>query len=271
MVSRTADLSRQGGNEALGRAHDAERWIFFFMAALLFVTVLVGFIPSSIEKVAAVRAGQRAAFPAVLHVHAVLMGSWISLLLAQTTLIATRHRAIHRKLGVVAVVLMPAMVVTGFLLVPETFRSVWALDPSVVPETVIAEAKASISNIALMQIRVGVMFPIFVTWALLVRRRDPAMHKRLMILASLLPLPAAVDRIAWLPTSMPANGASPDLYVLLWSMPLLAWDFLRHGRVSRAYAIWFCASLPLTVVVHLLWGSPWWMATVPKLMGVERW
>jgi len=268
MVSSAADLSKSPSGTA---ADAADRWIFVFMAALLLVTVLTGFIPSSLEKVAAVQSGQRPPLPTVLHVHAVLMGSWVTLLLVQTSLMATRHRAAHQKLGVVAVVLMPAMVVTGFLLVPETFRSVWALDPAVVPANVIAEAKFAISNIALMQIRVGILFPAFVTLALLVRRKDPATHKRMMILASLLPLPAAVDRIGWLPTSMPYNGASPDLYVLLWSLPLLAYDLIRHRRISRAYAIWLIAPLPLTVIVHMLWGSSWWLATVPKLMGVESW
>jgi len=268
MVSITADLGKSRSGMV---AESADRWIFVFMAVLLLVTVLVGFIPSSIEKIAAVQSGQRPAFPPVLHVHAVLMGSWVALLFAQTSLIATRHRAAHQKLGFVAVIVMPAMVVTGFALVPETFRSVWALDSTVVPMNVIAETKAAISNIALMQIRVGILFPAFVTLALLVRRKDPATHKRLMILASLLPLPAAVDRIGWLPTTMPSTGVSPDLYVLLWSVPLLAYDLIRHRRISRAYAIWLVASLPLTVVVHVLWGSPWWMATVPKLMGVESW
>ena len=38
-----------------------------------------------------------------------------------------------------------------------------------------------------------VLFVTFVSWALLVRRRDSETHKRLLILATLLPLPAAID------------------------------------------------------------------------------
>ena len=70
-----------------------DRWIFVFMAALFFVTALAGFIPDSLMKIAAVKAGERAPFPLVLHVHAVLMGAWLSLLLAQTTLMATGNAA----------------------------------------------------------------------------------------------------------------------------------------------------------------------------------
>lgn len=270
MVSRTADAI--GGHDLTHVAgHKIDRLIFVFMATLILATVLVGFIPDSIGKIAAVESGQRAPFPPILHVHAVLMGAWVLLLLTQVSLVATDRRALHQRLGLASVVLMPAMVVTGFLLVPAGFRAVWGLDPALVPSNVIADTKLLISNIALMQIRVGILFPIFVVWALAVRRKDPETHKRLMILATIAPLPAAIDRITWLPTTMPASGASPDLYVLLWALPLLAYDLIRHGRISRAFLIWVAVAVPLTIPVHLLWGSAWWLATVPKLMGVESW
>ena len=66
------------------RAHAIDRWIFVFMAAWFIAIVLAGFIPDSIEKVAAVQAGQRPPFPLVLHMHAVVMGSFLLMLLAQT-------------------------------------------------------------------------------------------------------------------------------------------------------------------------------------------
>jgi len=47
-----------------------------------------------------------------------------------------------------------------------------------------ARTKAIVSNLALPQIRVGVLFPVVVGWALWVRRTDPDTHKRLMILAT---------------------------------------------------------------------------------------
>ena len=52
-----------------------DRWIYVFMAALFIATTLAGFIPDSLAKIAAVEAGQRAPFPPVLHLHAVLMGA----------------------------------------------------------------------------------------------------------------------------------------------------------------------------------------------------
>jgi uncharacterized membrane protein YozB (DUF420 family) len=246
-----------------------DRWIFVLMALLLLVTVLTGFIPTSLEKIAAVQAGERAPFLPVLHVHAFLMGAWILLLLVQTSLVASDNRALHRQLGITAVVLMPAMVVTGFLLVPANFGIIWNLNPEIVPAQVIAETKVIISNIALLQIRIGILFPIMVGLALYYRKTDSDTHKRLMILATVLPIPAAVDRIFWLPNTMPDSPIGPDFYTLLLVLPLFAFDLLKKKGIPRAYVIWIAGWLPTAIIMHLLWNSPWWLSTAPKLMGME--
>jgi hypothetical protein len=41
------------------------------------VITLTGFIPDSLQKIAAVQSGARPPFPVVLHMHAVLMGSFL--------------------------------------------------------------------------------------------------------------------------------------------------------------------------------------------------
>jgi len=100
-----------------------DRWIYVFMAVFLIAIVLVGFIPDSIQKMSAVSAGQRPAFPLAMHLHAVLMGSWMLLLLAQTTLMATGRKTHHMKLGVAGMVLAPALVMAGLVLVPTNIQS----------------------------------------------------------------------------------------------------------------------------------------------------
>lgn len=271
MVSRAVDTIDPRSTPSVS-LQAADRWLFVLMAALFLVTVLVGFVPDSFARAAAIQAGQRPPFHPMTHVHAVLMGAWLLLLLAQTTLVAANHRALHQRLGLVSLVLAPAMVLAGIVLVPAVFREAWSLGAAPPPgmdPAVIAGTKAIVSNLVLPQIRVGVLFPIVVGWALWVRRTDPDTHKRLMILATALPLPAAIDRIVWLPTSLPTSFASGDLYMLLWVAPMFLYDMIRRGRVQRAYVIWFLVGLPPTIAVHWLWGSPWWLAAVPKLMGAE--
>lgn len=95
----------------------ADRWIHVFMAGLFLFLVLAGFIPDSIDKIAAVEAGRRPPFPASLHLHAVLMGPWILLLFAQTLLMAIRRAVFHKQLGMTAFVLAPAIVIVFFVVI----------------------------------------------------------------------------------------------------------------------------------------------------------
>lgn len=248
-----------------------DRWIYVFMAALFIVTALVGFVPDSLAKVGAVQAGFRPPFPLVLHVHAVLMGSWLLLLLTQTTLMATGRRAGHMQLGVTGMVLAPAMVLTGFWLVPTMVQQAWPMIAAAPPEALPLGAENTykfLSSLVAVQISGGVLFSIFVGWALLVRKRDSELHKRLMILATVVPLPAAIDRIVWLPQSYPESPLSPLLWPLLWIMPMFLWDLYRRRRVHKAYLIWGAIYLPAAVLIYNLWWSPWWMATAQRLVGV---
>lgn len=247
-----------------------DHWIYVFMAALFLVTVLVGFIPDSLFKVEMVKAGQRPPFPVVLHVHAVLMGSWLLLLLAQTSLVATGREALHQSLGIASMVLAPAIIITGFVLVPTMFHQVWYGIQNGPPavQAQLRPVLGFVTNISLVQIGAGLLFAIFVTWGIMARRKDHGLHKRMMILAIAMPLAAAIDRITWLPSTMPANPLTTGLYPILWIMPMFLWDLARLGRVHRAYLIFFAFVLPVMAIQYLLWGTPLWTSFVPRLMGV---
>src|SRR5213076_646987 len=91
------------------RAHAIDRWIFVGMAAWFIAITLAGFIPDSIMKVGMVRAGARPPFPIVLHMHAILMGSFLLTLLTQTWLMATGRKARHMQIGVLGMALAVAL------------------------------------------------------------------------------------------------------------------------------------------------------------------
>ena len=247
-----------------------DRWIWVFMAALFVVTVLVGFVPDSIAKVGAVEAGARPPFPPILHVHAVLMGSWMLLLLTQATLMATGHSAWHKQLGMLSFGLAPAIVVAGSILVPTIYHMNWSAAQAA-PAARAAEMHGRmvfLTNVMLVQLRAGVMFPICAGIALWARRHDLGLHKRMIFLATLVPLPASIQRMEWLPTTLPGSPLALSLYALVLIAPLLLWDLYRLRRVHRAYLIWLALFVPTGLAVQLLWNSPWWFATAPRLMGV---
>lgn len=252
----------------LARAID--RWIYVYMAASFIVVTLTGFIPDALMKIAAVKAGQRPPFPLVLHFHALLMGSFLLLVLAQTSLAATGRWNLHRRLGRVAMVLVPALVVVGFILVPTIYHSVWYPAQAGLPE---ARAKLQqlvlqLDNIMLLQFRIGILFPLFIFIGLKARGVDGAFHKRMMILAAATPLDAAIDRMTWLPSTLPAAPFASDLYLLLIIAPMFIWDLVRNRTVHRAYLIWLGAYAAVSAVVYSLWATDWWYATAPRLMGV---
>jgi hypothetical protein len=252
------------------RAHAIDRWIYVFMAAWFIVIVLVGFIPDAMMKVAMVKAGTRPPFPLVMHAHALLMGSFLLLLLAQTWLMATGRRALHMQLGVLGIVLAAALVVVGIILAPTMYYQVWGgahFGPPSVREA-LAPVVPIIENILLLQIAAGVMFAVFITIALTARDRNAGLHKRMVILAIAVPLGAAIDRMNWLPSTMPASPLATDLYVLLAVAPMFVWDVMRNRRVHVAYLIWFPAFAAVAAAVILLWDKPWWHATAQRIMGV---
>ena len=252
------------------RAHAIDRWIFVGMAAWFIAIVLTGFIPDAMMKVALVKAGARAPFPAILHVHAVVMGSFLVLLLAQTWLMATGRKALHMQLGVVGAVLAAVLVIVGFILAPTMYYQVWGgatFGPREVRKA-LAPVVPLLENILLLQMAAGTMFALFITIALRARGRDAGLHKRMMFLAIASPLGAAISRMTWLPTTMPASPLSINLFVLVALAPMFVWDVVRNRRVHKAYLIWFPVFVAVTTAVNLTWDKPWWHVTAKAIMRV---
>lgn len=266
MATIASSVSTEGRASAAG----IDRWIFVFMAVWFIAIVLTGFIPDSLARIAAIEAGQRPPFPLAAHAHAISMGSFLLLLLAQSSLMALGKDAYHRQLGMAAFVIVPAMIIAGFILAPTLYHLLWGAMQAAPPEAK-AEAEAVIAgfdNIVLLQLRAGILFAIFVTIGLRARKTDAGMHKRMMFLSVAPALPAAFDRMAWLWTTLPETPVGPDVWTVFAILPMLAWDVVRNGRIHRAYWLWFGISAPFALFVHSAWDTPWWHETARALMGV---
>lgn len=251
------------------RAHGLDRWIFFISAVLFTLIVLVGFIPDSLMKIEMVKAGLRAPFPPILHVHAVAMGSFLLFLLAQTWLVATGQERLHRRIGPYGGLLAGALVAIGLILAPTMYHQVWDAIPSAPPEAQakLLEINKFQDNILLLQIRIGILFPLFLWLGLNARERNSGFHKRMMIIGTAMPLPAAFDRITWIPHTLPADPMSTHLYPLLALAPLFAWDVIRNRRMHEAWT-WFMAFyIPACVLVQIAFDTPWWHQLAHRMMG----
>ena len=242
----------------------AARWFYFGMAALFALTAVAGFIPTSLAKIGAVHAGQRPPFPPILHLHAIAMGSWLLLLLAQTSLAASNRTSAHRILGLASFVAAPVVLAALMLLVKDEYQL-----------GVRYGFTDAVSNGLLYKSKSIVLFAVFYSWAILARRRDPETHKRMMLLATLAVIDAALGRMVgygWLP-SLPEGPFigydSTHFYQLLWLSPALLFDTINRGRPHRAYVIGIGLLFSFMIATHVLWGNPWWLVTAPKLMDVD--
>ncbi|HYR76234.1 MAG TPA: hypothetical protein VEM96_10360 [Pyrinomonadaceae bacterium] len=155
----------------------------------------------------------------LLVLHGVVFSSWIVLLITQTTLIATKRTRTHMRLGIAGGVIAGLMIVIGTVT-----AIVRAKGPSPIP---------GVNPLSFLTIPLGDMlvFAILVGAAFYFRRRVD-MHKRLMLLATIALLPAAVARF---PFRFIETGGPLVFYGLsdLFIVPCLIYDVVTRGRPHR--------------------------------------
>jgi hypothetical protein len=208
----------------------AERIFFSCMALLLCVVVFIGFSPTYF------RAGMlRAPLPSpILHVHGAVFTLWMLLFVVQTAFISARRVAWHRSFGTVAFCLPPIMVVLGFIAAVDALHrrvSIGPLDPAVS----LAIPLLGISWFAVL---------IYTSWR---ARRRPDTHKRLILLATIGLVDAALGRFPWSRMGIsPAGGAVAGLGLLV--LLVVLYDLFSLHRLHRS-TMW---AAPLTFAVGAL-------------------
>lgn len=213
----------------------AERWFYCCMAALITLTVFIGFAPTFyLAKWLDPPQPIQAATPLV-YLHGAIFTGWILLFIAQTALIAGRRIDMHRKLGVLGAVLAALMVVVGTL--------------TALHGVVRASGPPGIEPARFLAIPLFDLVVFSVLVVLGVRaRRIPEVHKRLMLLSMIAILSAAIAR--W-PLAIMQHGplaffAVNDLYVLL----LVGFDLATMGRGHRA-TVWVALVIVISQPLRL--------------------
>jgi hypothetical protein len=230
-----------------------ERHFHAGMAWLFVIVAVAGFAPRSF----AIVTGRMPVPPLVVHLHAAVMASWVVLLAVQATLSLAERMDLHRKWGRASLVVAP-LVLAMLIAVTVVRQNAAAGTP----------AGPTVNNILFLQIRSILLFPTFFIWALRTRRTDPEMHKRLMLLATLMLLDAAIARMGWLPyNEFPRSYLAVHVYLLLLLVPALLHDLLQRGRVHRAWLWGLALTLPWLIATELVWGTQWWRHFGPKLVG----
>lgn len=220
---------------------------FYRLVALLALAVmLVGFAPSFFLKPLFHKPPQ---LTLLLVVHGTIMAAWFALFLVQAQLAATRNLTMHRRLGVAGVALAAAVLVAGTTVAITGARM--GHSPGPPPLQFLA--------IPLLDMAV---FAILVGSALHFRRRTD-IHKRLMLLAFVGLLTAAVARIPLVHNNILFAFGS----MLLIATACVAWDSLRNRRLHPAFG-WGFALLALSWPLRLwLSGTTGWLAFAGWITG----
>ena len=237
-------------------ADRGEARFFFTMACVMSATILAGFMFNIVTG--------RSSFgmPWVVHFHAWVMMSWIGLYLAQNFLVFSDNIALHRRLGWLSVVLIPAILVMGFTITG------WTLQNGGGPPF-FAQNQFLFDNPFMLLSFAGVA-----AWAVAIRK-NTGWHRRLMFCAFAMLTGPGVGRLA------PSIYLIPYAWYLTAVLPAVLFpaigmvaDKRRYGAVHPAWLWGVGIMLALQVVADLAASSAWGVGFTEQFIagtpGAER-
>jgi hypothetical protein len=239
MDPTVSDVDVTTANPAPRRVSVSQRDRVFYssIAIALALTVFAGFGPTYYFRVitgsppSTLTGGP---VTPLVHVHAALFSLWVLLFIAQTTLVAQRRIAVHRRLGIAGGLLAALMVVVG---------TVTALMKAARGE---APGAADPHEFLMIPLSDMAFFGGIVAAALRLRANREA-HKRLMLLAYVCLVVAAVAR---LPGVLPLGSLVFFGLAFLFILAGVIYDRVSRGRVHPVYA-WGGTLLAISVPVRL--------------------
>jgi hypothetical protein len=197
--------------------NDPHRRFYLYAAAAASGILFAGFAPTYFLKTFF---DTPSLYP-LLHFHGLLMTSWFVLFGVQTWLIESRRTRLHRRLGVFGAVLTLTILVVGSIVVGINARAGRVPPGAPIPVIVCL----SFANLW--------VFSAFVATAVYFRRQGD-IHKRLMLLATLQLLTAAIQRL-------PLDAISPNPLITVFGgldllvLTCLAYDTIVHRRLHPAF------------------------------------
>lgn len=229
-----------------------ERTLYMLAALFVPIIVLIGFARTYYLK----GYFDGPALPSLLvHLHGIVMTSWVILFVVQIGLVASRRTKVHQRLGVAGAILAAVVVVVGVLTAISAAARGAAPGPDIPPLTFLVVPLGDMF-----------VFGVLISLALYFRRRMP-IHKRLMLLASFSLLTAAVARI---PLQSILTGG-PLVFFGLTDLCIIAFvvfDTIRNRRLHPAFlwgTVLIIASQPLRM---MLAGTDAWTRFASSLVGL---
>jgi hypothetical protein len=243
---------------ALPEARFSEDHFFFYMAVACAAVAFVGFAPTYWVPLLN---GRLSVHP-LIHLHAVIFFGWSVFFVYQSWLAASGRLRSHRRAGMIGVSLATAMVLVG--IGTAINRMHWA--------TGLGQADAG-KTFAIVPIGSVLYFAVLLTAAVVsARHRD--WHKRLMLVAAISILNAAIARwfIVFLAPEAPAGpppvavDLGPSFVALLMLLLAMFVDWRRYGRPHAAFVLGTVGYVAIKVLQVPFSETPAWHAIATGFM-----
>jgi hypothetical protein len=238
------------------------QYFYFYMALSCVAVAFLGFAPTYWLPMAS----KSFSAPPVVHFHGMLFFAWTLYFAFQTWLAASGRIARHRTTGLIGVSLATAMTIFGFLV------AVYAMKHS----AAVGQTDAGIAFVIVPLS--GILFFAVVFTLAVAARRQPETHKRLMLLACISLLDAAVAR--WFLTFLAPPGPPgpppvpvtilPALVAYLLLVAAIVFDWRTRGRPHPVYIY---GGLALVAVKLLNWPisvTPAWHSFAGGILALAQ-
>jgi hypothetical protein len=238
------------------------KYFYFYMALSCMAVAFLGFAPTYWLPMA------KASFPPipVVHFHGLLFFAWTLYFVFQTWLAASGRIARHRTMGMIGVSLATAMTIFGFLVAVNAMKRSAAAG---LTDEGIAFAIVPLSGI--------LFFAVVFTLAVAATRR-PETHKRLMLLAAISLLDAAVAR--WFLTFLAPPGPpgpppvpvtiAPAFVAYLLLVVAIVSDWRTRGRPHPVYLYGGAALIAVKLLNWPISLTPAWHSFAGGILALAQ-
>ena len=219
-----------------------DRWFYTVMALLIAGAVFTGFAATFYLRDAALPP-----LKPLLVTHGVVFSSWIVLFITQAWLVAGNRVEIHKRLGWCGAVLALLMVGLGLVAAVDAMRNGRAPIPGLDPRSFFAVPFFDLVVFASL-IAAGVL-----------KRGSPDAHRRIMLVATIAIIDAAIARI---PLDFIRNGGPPVFFGLTDLFVFAGWgyDLITRRKIHPAF-LWSGIALIVSQALRLaISGTAAWKA-----------
>lgn len=228
-------------------AEGTEERFFFKMACAIALVLVAGF------SVQLAMGRSSFAVPLVYHLHAFVFFGWVVLFVMQSGLIAANNVVLHRRLGKLSAIWIPAMVVLGITITVESMRRTGGPFFFGASEFLIGNPTGLLAFAAMISAAVAL-------------RKQSDWHRRLMLCAMAAITGPGFGRLLPMPLMIPYAWEISNTVGSLFILAGMIRDKRHNGMVHPAWFVGLAVMVGWIALGELIAQTDWAMALTRQVM-----